>query len=278
VSALRVLHLSDTHLMAAGALHQGLVDTTAALGHVLESLHGLGPLDAVVVSGDVSDDGTVASYETARDLVGDFAARHGAVPVFAMGNHDQAEGFTRVLGPARSVHDVDGLRIVVLDSSVPGRGYGALAGEQLDGLRAELAVPAPRGSVVVVHHGPVPAPTVLHEALELQAPHELLAALEGTDVRAVLCGHYHHPFLRVLPSGVLVSVAPGVANRTDPLVVRGRERVVRGSGASLVELGDDVLVTVLDVPTPGDGQQLFELDEEAVARIAVAAGVPAPPG
>lgn len=274
MSTLRVLHLSDTHLMTAGALHQGLVDTTAALGHVLESLHEVGPLDAVVVSGDVSDDGTVASYETARNLVGDFAARHGAVPVFAMGNHDQAEGFTQVLGPARSVHDVDGLRVLVLDSSVPGFGYGALAAEQLEWARSVLADPAPRGTVVVVHHGPVRAPTVLHEALELQDQAALLTTLEGTDVRAVLCGHYHHPFVRVLPSGVPVCVAPGVANRTDPLVVRGRERVVRGSGAALVEFGDDVLVTVLDVPTPGDGQELFELDEGAVARISAAAGVP----
>lgn len=275
MTAVRVLHLSDTHLMTAGALHQGLVDTTAALGHVLESLHGVGRLDVVVVSGDVSDDGTVASYETARNLVGDFAARHGAVPVYAMGNHDQAEGFTQVLGPTRSVHDVDGLRVLVLDSSVPGFGYGALSAEQLAWARSVLADPAPRGTVVVVHHGPVPAPTVLHEALQLQDQAGLLAALEGTDVRAVLCGHYHHPFTRLLPSGVLVAVAPGVANRTDPLVVRGRERAVRGSGAALVEVGDDVLVTVLDVPTPGDGQELFELDEDAVARIAAAAGVPA---
>ncbi|PRY12146.1 metallophosphoesterase family protein [Kineococcus rhizosphaerae] len=270
----RILHLSDTHLMAAGALHGGLVDTTAALGHVLESLHGIGSLDAVVVSGDVSDDGTVASYETARDLVGEFARSHRAVAVFAMGNHDLPGEFGQVLGPTRSVHDVDGFRIVVLDSSVPGKGYGSLGAEQLDWLRSVLATPAEKGSAVVVHHSPVPAPTVLHEGLALQDPADLLATLEGSDVRAVLSGHYHHPFAQTLASGLTLLVAPGVANRSDPLVVRGRERIVRGHGALVVEIGETVRSTVLTIPSPGDGQELFELDEATVQRILEESGVP----
>lgn len=269
----RILHLSDTHLLAGGALHNGLVDTTAALGHALETLHGLGPLDAVLVSGDVSDDGTRASYETARNLVGAFARDHGAVPVFAMGNHDLAEGFTGVFGPTRAVHDVGGLRVVVLDSSVPRKGYGFLAGDQLAWLRSVLATPAPRGSVVVLHHPPLPAPTVLHEGLRLRNPGDLLAAIAGSDVRAVLSGHYHHPFAATLPSGVTALVAPGIANRCDVLVAPGRERIVRGSGALLVEVDEaGVRSSVLSIPTPGAGEELFVLDEEAVQRILAEAG------
>ncbi|MEZ0493443.1 metallophosphoesterase [Kineococcus sp. TBRC 1896] len=272
----RILHLSDTHLVAAGALHNGVVDTTAALGHVLESLHGTGPLDAVVVSGDVSDDGTVASYATARDLVGGFARSHGAVAVFAMGNHDSREQFTDVLGPTRSVHDVDGFRLVVLDSSVPGRGYGVLDRGQLTWLRTELATPAPRGSAVVLHHSPVRAPTVLHEALRLQDPDDLLAAVAGTDVRVVLSGHYHHHAAQTYPSGLTALVAPGVANRSDPFVAHGRERALRGHGALLVEVDDTgaIFSSVLSIPSPGDGEELFVLDEETVQRIAAEAGVP----
>ncbi|MGI4895836.1 MAG: metallophosphoesterase, partial [Janthinobacterium lividum] len=147
---MRILHLSDTHLMAPGALHQGVVDTTAVLREVCAGLQGVGPLDVVVVSGDVSDDGSIASYEAARDIVEAFARAHGALAVYAMGNHDLPTGFTAVLGPVRRVHDVAGLRVVVLDSSVPGRGYGEIGAEQLGWLRTVLATPAPRGSVVVV--------------------------------------------------------------------------------------------------------------------------------
>ncbi|GAB7192020.1 metallophosphoesterase [Kineococcus sp. NUM-3379] len=284
MTSARLLHLSDTHLLGGGALHQGLVDTTAVLRHVLAGLAGVGDLDAVVVSGDVSDDGSAQSYAAARDLVGGFAAGRGAAVVWAVGNHDVRGPFAEVLlgraaapagEPLDTVHDVAGLRLVALDSSVPGRGYGELRPGQLGRLREVLAQPAPRGTVVVVHHPPLPAPTVLHEALRLQEPGALLEVLAGTDVRAVLSGHYHHPYVATAGELALV-VAPGVANRTDVLVAHGRERAVRGSGACLVELGPDgVRATVLSVPAPGDGEELFVLDEELVAAIAAEAGVPA---
>ena len=274
----RVLLLSDTHLTAPGGRHGGgKVDTTAVLRHVLDSLAGTGPLDAVVVSGDVSDDGSTASYETARDLVGAFAREHGAgVVAWAAGNHDLTEPFTRVLGPPRSVHDAGGLRLVVLDSSVPGFGYGALAEEQLEQLRATLAEPAPLGTLVVVHHPPLPAPTVLHEGLRLQEPQALLDAIAGTDVRAVLSGHYHHPYVATLPGGTTAVVAPGVANRTDVLVEPGSERVLRGSGACLLDVdAAGVRATVLAVAAPGDGEELFVLPPDVVQRILAAEGAPA---
>jgi 3',5'-cyclic AMP phosphodiesterase CpdA len=276
----RVLHLSDTHLLADGALHQGLVDTTATLRHALAGLAGVGPLDAVVVSGDVSDDGSAESYLAAQELVEGFAVEHGAAVVWAPGNHDQRLPFAEVLlaspaeGPLDGVHDVDGLRFAVLDSSVPGAGYGELRPEQLGWLREVLAEPAPRGTVVVVHHPPLPAPTVLHDALRLQEPGALLDVLRGTDVRAVLSGHYHHPFVATV-DGIVVVVAPGVANRTDVLVAEGLERAVRGSGGCLVELGPEgVRTTVLTVPGPGDGEELFVLPPEVVERIGRDAGVP----
>ncbi|MFB9377163.1 metallophosphoesterase family protein [Kineococcus gynurae] len=276
----RVLHLSDTHVLAADGLHQGRVDTTAVLRRTLAGLAGVGPLTAVVVSGDVSEDGTEESYRTVRGLVEEFAAGRGAVVAWAMGNHDQRVPFARTLldrdavdVPVVSVVVADGLRIVCLDSSVPGKGYGALSSGQLAGLRAELATPSERGTVVVVHHPPLNAPTVLHEALALRDPERLLAAVAGHDVRVILSGHYHAP-LTATVDGLAVVVAPGVANRTDVLVERGRERARRGSGAVLVEIdpGGAVRSWVLDVPGPGDGEVVVDLDAETVQAIIAEAG------
>jgi 3',5'-cyclic-AMP phosphodiesterase len=68
----RVLHLSDLHLNAHGELRYG-VDADLALGAVLESCASLGELAAVIVTGDVADDGSEAAYSRARDVLLDFA-------------------------------------------------------------------------------------------------------------------------------------------------------------------------------------------------------------
>ncbi|MBB2924380.1 metallophosphoesterase [Cellulomonas cellasea] len=323
---LRILHLSDTHLSAPGVLHHGAVDTLEATRRVLDACAALPSPDVVVVSGDVSDDGSPESYAAARDVVGGWARARGARVVLAAGNHDQRGPFRRVLGdghlggpadgggegsagggraasgenggahaaapgapgapagggaapaeddPVDATSWVGGRRLVTLDSSVPGAGYGRLDAAQLDRLRDELRAPAPGGTVLVVHHPPLPPVTRLHGVLRLRGLDELAAVLAGSDVRVILSGHYHHAMSGVF-AGRPVVVAPGVANRTDTLVRPGAERAVRGSGAALVELGRDgsLHATFHVAPDPDEGREVFFYAADVVERIAAAAGPP----
>ncbi|WXF90471.1 metallophosphoesterase [Curtobacterium flaccumfaciens pv. flaccumfaciens] len=238
VGTLRILHLSDTHLTGDGALHQGAVDTTAALERLLAHVDEVPGIGLVVVSGDVSEDGSPESYATVRDRVGGWAGRHGAAVVAVPGNHDLREGFRQVLAnghvlgeggtallhtleylpptvPVSGQSVVAGRRIVTVDTSVPDSGYGELSDTALEHLRTALAegsADAPHGSVVVLHHPPLPAPTELHEALRLQNPGALADVIRGSDVRVVLAGHYHHHFAGSL-AGVPVLVAPRCRER-----------------------------------------------------------------
>ncbi|OMQ15508.1 hypothetical protein A7K94_0208960 [Modestobacter sp. VKM Ac-2676] len=232
---MRVLHLSDPHLMAPGDVHHGAVDTLAATRRVLAACAELPTPDLVVVSGDVSDDGTVESYEAARDVIGGWARVRGARAVFAMGNHDQRATFRQVLGdghldapaprpstpalpgatcPSTRSPGSGGRRVVTLDSSVPRAGYGRVDAAQLAWLREELRTPAPAGTVLVLHHPPLPPVTRLHTALQLQDPAPLGEVVAASDVLVVLAGHYHHPMSGIF-GGRLVVVAPAIANRTD---------------------------------------------------------------
>lgn len=276
--SLRVLHLSDTHLFGdAAARHQGVVDTAAALDRVLARAATIDRVDVVVCSGDLSDDGTAASYERLRDRVGPWAAERGAEVVWAMGNHDGRDGFEQVLGARHGVRTVRGVRVVHLDSSVPGHGHGEVGPGQLAWLQGVLAQRAEHGTLVVVHHPPTPAYTALLARLELSDPAALLAVCGAGDVRAVLSGHYHHP-VATREAGIPVLVAPGVANTTDVLADPARERATRGSGFAVVDLplaGGDPRVTVVAVPAPGDGDVLFDLTPEQVASIGDEYGAPA---
>ena len=271
--ALRILHLSDSHLFGDSSLQYDQVDTLAALQRVLERAGALGRADAVVLSGDLSNDGSAGSYRRLRALVEPWAAAHGSAVVYAMGNHDLPAGFEEVLGDRESVTTVRGFRIVCLDSSVPGAGFGVLRPAQLDWLRAVLRTPAPSGTVIVVHHPPVPAATALLAALELRHPEELLEVCRGTDVRLILCGHYHHPMTAEL-GGIPVVVAPGIANTSDALAAAGTERATVGSGFAVVELPavGAARTIFVSVPGPDDGAEIFNLTPDEVQRIAREAG------
>jgi Icc protein len=293
---LRILHLSDTHLTGDGALHQGTVDTTAALRALLGHLDAVQGIGLVVVSGDVSEDGSPESYTTARRTIGAWAEQHAAAFVAVPGNHDQRAGFRQVLvnghvlgaGGQPLVHTMEyhdpsvpvsgqslvaGRRILTVDTSVPGAGYGELSAPALDHLRAALAEPSEHGSVVVLHHPPLPAPTALHDALKLRNPGDLAEALRGTDVRVVLGGHYHHHFAGSL-AGVPVLVAPGAANDADVAGPYDQETALIGTGALVVDLAEDgsLWSTPVQVPRPDADQQALHLDAETAARIAEAFG------
>lgn len=271
----RILHLSDTHLYGDGSLHYGLVDTRAALERVLERASSLGAVDAVVASGDLSEDGSAESYRILQGLLEPWAAERGAQVVYAMGNHDLAEPFEEVLGARESVVEVRGLRIVTVDSTVAGFGYGVIDDEQLERLREVLAESAEHGTVVVLHHPPTPPTTGLFESLRLVDPEPLLEACREGDVRAVLAGHYHHALVTETDPGYIpLVVAPAVANTVDVLWPAPDQRAVRGSGFAVIDLPDDepVRALIVTAPAPGDGETVYELDAADVARIAETTG------
>ena len=273
--SLRILHLSDTHLYGDGRLQYGTVDTLAALDRVLARAASLTAVDVVVVSGDLSDDGTADSYRRLKGTLEPWAAERGAVTVYAMGNHDLREGFEEVLGERETVTNVRGFRVVTVDTSVPGAGYGHVSEEQFDWLRDVLAESAENGTVVVLHHPPVPPTTVLFETLRLVDPESVLGVCATGDVRLILAGHFHHGLVTEAgDAGIPVVVAPAVANTTDVLWPAPRERAVRGAGFAWVELPTEgpARSHLLTAPSPDDGETVYDLDADAVSRIADDAG------
>ncbi|MCS6711374.1 metallophosphoesterase [Brachybacterium sp. EF45031] len=247
---MRILHLTDTHLFGPGGVrHYDRIDTAAALAGVIDRLAPLGAVDLVAHTGDASEDGTVESYRRLHALLEPLAQRLGAQLAIAMGNHDVPARYAEVAGPGdhggpwqdRVVDLPGGGRAVVLDTTVPGAGWGRLEPEQLEWLRAVLAQPAPggRGTVLLLHHPPVAAATRMLRSLELAEPGDLAAVIADSDVRIVLAGHYHHAMGGTV-GGVPVHVAPGITNVVDPVGASGDEEIsLPLSGASLVELPDD---------------------------------------
>jgi 3',5'-cyclic-AMP phosphodiesterase len=210
----RIGHLSDTHLTASGVLHD--IPTAPALAAALDALEQL-PIDALVHTGDIVDAGEPAAYSAIRRATADVVARTGWPVVWAAGNHDvRAPLREHLLGlapsdePLDTVQHVRGLRLVAVDTSIPGRVEGGLEEGQLEWLRSVLAEPAEHGTVLALHHPPLPVEVTAMARLHLVGQDRLAAVLAGTDVRAVLGGHLHYATASVL-AGLPVFTVPALA-------------------------------------------------------------------
>ncbi len=223
-----VAHLSDPHLLAGGMLQYGLVDPEAGLRLALERVGRIDPAPQVLVfTGDLADKAQPAAYARLRELVEPVAAGLGARVVWTMGNHDERaryaaglydvpEGSRESTTPQDRVLEVDGLRVVALDTSVPGYHHGELAPSQLAWLAEVLATPAPSGTVLALHHPPMPVPMLrAAEVIELADQEALAAVVAGTDVRVILGGHLHLTTWSTF-AGVPVSVASATCYTSDP--------------------------------------------------------------
>lgn len=267
-----LVHFSDTHLLPGSGQLYDRVNSDAHLAEALEELESSGARpDAFVFTGDLADKGDPAAYAKLRALVDPVAQRMGATVIWLMGNHDDRAAFrTAMLGglsstePIDTVYDLDGLRLIALDSSVPGRHHGALATEQLSWLADVLAVPAPRGTILAMHHPPIPSVLDLAVAVELHAQAALASVLAGTDVRTILAGHLHYSSTAMF-AGIPVSVASATCYTQDLTAPAGSTRPRDGAQAfNLVHVYADTIVHSVVPIGRGPALQFTTAAESAV--------------
>lgn len=274
-----ILHLSDTHLLAGGNKLYGEVDSEAHLRRLFEDIEGSGGRpEAIVFTGDLADRGEADAYARLKHIVEPAADRLGARLIWVMGNHDDRSSFRKqllgevpTLDPVDRIYDVNGLRLVTLDSTVPGYHHGEIAPEQLDWLSAVLEEPAPHGTLLAMHHPPVPSVLDLAVSVELRDQTALAQVLQGSDVRGILAGHLHYSSTATF-AGVPVSVASATCYTQDLNVPLGGTR--GWDGARAFNLVHVYPTTVLHSVVPvGEFPTLDYVDAEESARRLEAMGV-----
>jgi Icc protein len=193
--------LSDPHIR----LGEGERESAAALAAAVAAVNALDPApDAVLVSGDLADHGDPREYARVRELL---AALERPAHVLA-GNHDDVAALEAVFGPAEYAVRVGPLRLIGLDSTVPGSDAGRVP---VDRLAPLLDEDADTPTIVAMHHAPLLTGVAPMDALGVpEADRRALAALLGRhpQVQRVVCGHVHRTIVSAL-GGVPVFTCPG---------------------------------------------------------------------
>jgi len=217
-----IAQISDLHIKRPGALAYRRVDTAAYLSRCVERLNALAPApDAIIITGDLVDQGEPEQYEHLKSLLAPLK-----IPYYLLvGNHDDRTALRATFIDHKELHtnsefiqytvDIGPLRLIALDSMVPGQSAGLLCDARLAWLEAQLQTAHDKPVIVALHHPPFVSGIGHMDALRLDpASAKKLAALiaRHPNVERVICGHVHRPmFVRF--GGTIASAVPAPAHQ-----------------------------------------------------------------
>lgn len=195
-SPILIAQITDTHLLAPDDGKLLGLPTDQSLAAVIEEIKTLNPQpDRILLTGDLSQDETLGSYERLHQHL-----RNLNLPAYWIpGNHDIPHLMEKVLKTPPAYGDksfkLGGWHFILINSAVPGRVYGHLSQETLHWLDSELEQGGNTPTLVSLHHPPFSIESKWIDKSRLQNPQELFTVLDRyQQVRLVLFGHIHQDF------------------------------------------------------------------------------------
>jgi Icc protein len=214
-----IAQITDTHITRPGTLLMGVVDTAAALEGAVAALNRLDPApDIVVFTGDLVESGVPEEYAHLRALLTPLRA-----PIFAIpGNHDARE-------PMREAFIGDGylprhgflnyaledypVRVLALDTLVPGEGGGVLCVDRLRWIDSMLAQAPDRPALVLMHHPPFLTGIRRMDQAGLNGSLAFAEIIRRhPQVERIVCGHLHRA-IETRFAGTVAGTAPSTAHQ-----------------------------------------------------------------
>jgi Icc protein len=192
----RLAQITDVHAGAAW----GSRDPLDTLADVIAAIHALPqPPDAVFVTGDLVNDGADEQYAALAPVLGQLELPVSVLP----GNHDDRAGLRRHFDvggdgdgddPVQYVVWSDPLRVVVLDTTIPGEPGGDLDAARLEWLSQVLEADPEHLTLLAMHHPPFDCGVREMDRIGLApgaraALGELIA--DHPQVVGAMAGHHH---------------------------------------------------------------------------------------
>ena len=195
------LHLSDFHLVQDETSLSRAFNAKYILKNTVDKILGkkedFGNLDGVIITGDISDDGSTASYSDAYDILKELNLPLLAIP----GNHDLRQPmmsyFAKDIDIQSSeffdwIYETSDTVVIGLDTLVEGQNYGMLRSKSLNLLFKNLSQPSEKNIILAIHHPPINTGIPFMDEIGLKNSSELAECLDAADqpIR-ILCGHVH---------------------------------------------------------------------------------------
>lgn len=224
-----ICQLTDLHVRPVGMTSNRVSDTNMMTERALRSVAALRPRpNVVLITGDAADCGLAAEYANLTAMLHRTLDR----PVFLVpGNHDHRENFRIGLAdfplvtehPSYVQYAVEDypVRLVMLDTLVPGAGHGILAPEQLAWLDRTLSTQPGKPTLIGMHHPPFRCGIEHMDKINLHASDAFAAVVaRHPQVCRIICGHHHRAMTAPL-AHTIAMVSPSVAHQIEFSLVPG---------------------------------------------------------
>jgi Icc protein len=213
--------ISDFHIGVPGGDMDRRFDSATQLERAVQHLCRMEPRpDVVLCTGDLVNDGQPEEYARLAELLKPLPMPWYAIP----GNHDDREqlraafahlGYLPSQGFLCYAVDAGPLRLIGLDTNIPGAPGGKLCGERRVWLAARLAEAPERPTVVFMHHPPFRTGIHPADAMGLEGADTLAEVIRRhPQVEAVLCGHLHRPIVKRF-AGTVASTCPSTMHQVE---------------------------------------------------------------
>ena len=254
-----IAQLSDLHVRPVGQLYRGMADSNRMLEAAIAHLETLDRRpDLVLLSGDLVDEGHPEEYANLRRLLQGLKLPFVAIP----GNHDHRENFRAAFtdqrylpaeGPLHFVVDDYTVRIVGLDTCVPGQHHGHIEPAGLDWLRFVLDGDRWKPTLVMMHHPPFTTGIPYmddHRYIESGALEAILESFNNIEV--VVCGHVHRN-MQQRWAGTIACSCPSTTTEIGLQLLPGaRPQSWLGPPACLLHLWDEAQGMITHTSHIGD--------------------------
>lgn len=217
-----IAQISDTHIGLADKKAWTAAQAADGLADAVARINGfVPPVDAVLVTGDLVDDGTSSEYDRLRRILDRLDPPYFVIP----GNHDARDAMRAAFADhgylptdgAFLHYTVEefGLRLIGLDTHVPGAPHGEICAARRDWLAARLAERPEAPTLIFMHHPPFATGIAAMDRIGCHEADALAALIaRHPQVERVTCGHVHRT-VQTRWAGTAACIAPSTAGQIE---------------------------------------------------------------
>jgi 3',5'-cyclic AMP phosphodiesterase CpdA len=216
-----ICQLTDLHVRPVGMASNRVSETNMFTERALAAVAAFRPApDLVLITGDLTECGLPAEYDNLNAIL----RRTMTMPVHVIpGNHDRRVNLRQALAHlpgvtadpefVQYVIEDHPVRVVMLDTVVPGASHGALSAAQLDWLDRTLAARPSQPTLVAMHHPPFETGLAHMDKIAL-IPADTFRSMiaRHPQVERIICGHHHRPITGRCAHAI-ATIAPSVAHQ-----------------------------------------------------------------